>query len=186
MKWRHMKLFKIAQNWEDIANSMDRVTIIPRDSAVIREIIRSFGGTRFLIGYIKKDGSWRKFHAQVNVNKGVSTPEGAERERSLLEDNDMISVYDLDVARMASWDVKEIAKRYEAEHGVVDPTKLEAYKNKELHKSFRHIYLEKIELLGGRGKFWIVEDATNPEIQKLVEQKQQMEQAVPEEPQPNQ
>jgi len=175
-----MKLFKIAQNWQNI--TMDKVTVIPRDVDLIRQIIDSFGGTRFMLGYIKKDGSWRVFHAQRHVSKESATPEGSARMQEIREEYGMIGVYDLDRARESAQDVDRKIRIMEQQGQIIDPETLRLYKDKLLNKCHRSIYPEKIEMIGGRGRVWLVENPINTEVQNLIEQKrreQNIQPAIP-------
>jgi len=136
----------------------------PRSANIIEvgevgDIIDSMRSKRFMIGYRKKDGSFRIMHAQRRVNKYTaddSQPGYAETRN----EHGLILVYDLDVARKMVG-----ALRYNPEENEEDRRRV---REVALRRAYRNIYPDKVEMIRGRGQTWLVDTAENPDIQQMI------------------
>lgn len=129
------------------------------DPSEVKSIIDSFGSQRFWIGYRKKNGEYRRMEAQRRVDKMSGDPDyvpDASRQQ-VMENSGLITVYDLGVARQVA-----------NENRGAD----EITKKKAMRKAYRSIYPEKVEMIHGGGKEYLVSTAENPELVEKINQKQ--------------
>ena len=125
----------------------------------VMNVVDSLGTTRFMVGYRKKDGLYRVMHAQRRVNKfkdGPSTPGYSDTR----QEHGLILVYDLDVARRLVGELQ-----FNPEESEEDRRRI---KERALRRAYRSIYPDKIEMIRGGGRTWLVESAENPEIQQMI------------------
>ena len=157
--------------WLKTSQNQD-VTVLPREADAIMAVIASFGSKRFMIGFHKKDGSYRVMHAQRRVSKYRTDPEyvANPRYQNMREQKGLVEVYDLDVARNVRANIG----------GSLDHLPEEEKKKAidiALRKSYRNIYPDTIETIRGLGKVWVVEGAEETENIALLEQAQAQAQA---------
>jgi len=130
------------------------------DVGEVAGIVESMGSKRFMIGYRKKDGSFRTMHAQRSVNKYTAEDSDPSRAETRQE-HGLVLVYDLDVARKLVGQIKYLESDTEEDRA----------KRREiaLRKAYRSIYPQKIEMIRGLGQTWLVNTAENPDIQRMID-----------------
>lgn len=132
MSWYKESKIVISQNIELI------------DEEDVVNIINSFGTRRFVIGFVKKDGSFKMMNVQKSVQRPyedrVNYPKGAEFP---IDTREYITLYDLQKA-------SEIARKSISD---VDVEKLDPAL---LRQAYRRVHPESIEFIKGDGKTYVV------------------------------
>jgi len=163
--------------WTKAAQETRPVEVTTTDEVV--SVLDGLGSTRFMIGYRKKNGDYRVMNAQRGVNKykedGSSDPSRAEVRR----DHGLILVYDLSFASRKERELRQSFQEQNPEVEI-DEEERKRIKEKALRSAYRSIYPDRVEMIKGRGRTWLVEGAQEPEIIDRINELQAAEE-IPEE-----
>jgi len=146
--------------WIKTAQPADGIEIISQDE--VQAVVDSMGTTRFRIGYRKKDGSYRDMFVQRRVNKYRHNENSTPGNRETRDERGLILLYDLAAAKKA---VEGIAFN----EGQSDEER-SAAREYALRRAYRSIYPNKIEMIKGRGRTWIVDTAEEPGLRAMIEE----------------